>query len=157
MTIIDMRIKRVIKYLLFNSSVKEMELDKILDKFSKKKPLTEREVKFLNLYQHTREDEMRDYLYLSKNYTFSKINELLNKGKKIICDLHDRNGRIGLDILSIENKFEDDKCVLLLKGNESHQLHDKYLYNLIYNIKKDHYSLQEQDEYFEKIEVDEKN
>jgi hypothetical protein len=27
------------------------------------------------------------------------------------------------------------------------------LYNIIYNIKKDEYSLQEQDEYFEKIEA----
>ena len=29
---------------------------------------------------------------------------------------------------------------------------DSNLYNLIYNIKKDEYSLEEQDEYFEKIE-----
>ena len=36
--------------------------------------------------------------------------------------------------------------------NEIHKLHDKFLYNLIYNIKRNEYSLEEQDEYFEKIE-----
>jgi hypothetical protein len=38
-----------------------------------------------------------------------------------------------------------------MKGDNKHNLHDKFLYNLIYNTKKDEYSLQEQDEYFEKI------
>jgi hypothetical protein len=40
-----------------------------------------------------------------------------------------------------------------MKHEESHKLHDKFLYNLIYSIKKDEYSLEEQDEYFEKIEA----
>ena len=147
-----MKIKRIIKYYLFNESVKEMELNKILDKVSKKKSLSEREIRFLNLYQDTREEDMKDFLYLSKNSTFQRVTELLEKGKKIICDLHDRNGKIGLQIIGGENLFEEDICRLNLKGGESHNLHDKFLYNLIYNVKKDEYSLQEQDEYFEKIE-----
>jgi hypothetical protein len=40
-----------------------------------------------------------------------------------------------------------------MKGGEKHRLDDRFLYNIIYNIKKDEYSLQEQDEYFEKIEA----
>ena len=36
--------------------------------------------------------------------------------------------------------------------DEHHKLHDKFLYNLIYNTKKNEYSLEEQDEYFEKLE-----
>ena len=40
-----------------------------------------------------------------------------------------------------------------MKGGETHRLEDKYLYNIIYNQKKDEYSLQEQDEYYEKIEA----
>ena len=39
-----------------------------------------------------------------------------------------------------------------MKHGENHRLHDKFLYNLIYNIKRDEYSLEEQDEYFEKLE-----
>ena len=147
-----MKIKRIIKYYLFNESVKEMELNKILDKVSNRKSLTVRERNFLELYKTTREEDMKDFLYISKNSAFKKISELLEIGKKVICDLHDRNGKIGLDITGIENNFEEDTCVITMKGDEKHQLHDKFLYNLIYSIKKDEYSLQEQDEYFEKIE-----
>lgn len=147
-----MKIKRIIKYYLFNESVKEMELNKILDKVSNRKSLTTRERNFLELYKTTREEDMKDFLYISKNSAFKKISELLEIGKKVICDLHDRNGKIGLDITGIENNFEEDTCVITMKGDEKHQLHDKFLYNLIYSIKKDQYSLQEQDEYFEKIE-----
>jgi hypothetical protein len=147
-----MKIKRIIKYYLFNESVKEMELNKILDKVSNRKSLTTRERNFLELYKTTREEDMKDFLYISKNSAFKKISELLEIGKKIICDLHDRNGKIGLEITGIENNFEEDTCTINMKGEEKHQLHDKFLYNLIYSIKKDEYSLQEQDEYFEKIE-----
>jgi hypothetical protein len=147
-----MKIKRIIKYYLFNESVKEMELNKILDKVSNRKSLTVRERNFLELYKTTREEDMKDFLYISKNSAFKKISELLEIGKKVICDLHDRNGKIGLDITGIENNFEEDTCIITMKGDEKHQLHDKFLYNLIYSIKKDEYSLQEQDEYFEKIE-----
>ena len=147
-----MKIKRIIKYYLFNESVKEMELNKILDKVSNRKSLTIRERNFLELYKTTREEDMKDFLYISKNSAFKKISELLEIGKKVICDLHDRNGKIGLEITGIENNFEEDTCIITMKGDEKHQLHDKFLYNLIYSIKKDEYSLQEQDEYFEKIE-----
>jgi len=147
-----MKIKRIIKYYLFNESVKEMELNKILDKVSNRKSLTTRERNFLELYKTTREEDMKDFLYISKNSAFKKISELLEIGKKVICDLHDRNGKIGLEITGIENNFEEDTCTITMKGDEKHQLHDKFLYNLIYSIKKDQYSLQEQDEYFEKIE-----
>ena len=147
-----MKIKRIIKYYFFNESVKEMEVNKILDKVSNKKVLTARERNFLELYKTTREEIMKDFLYISKNTAFKKVSELLEIGKRIICDLHDRNGKIGLPIIGIENNFEEETCIITMKGNETHQLHDKFLYNLIYSIKKDEYSLQEQDEYFEKIE-----
>ena len=147
-----MKIKRIIKYYLFNESVKEMELNKILDKVSNRKSLTVRERNFLELYKTTREEDMKDFLYISKNSAFKKISELLEIGKKVMCDLHDRNGKIGLEIAGIENNFEEDTCTITMKGEEKHQLHDKFLYNLIYNTKQDEYSLQEQDEYFEKIE-----
>ena len=146
-----MKIKKILKYYLFGKSVKEMEMNRILDKVSVKSKLSDREKRFLDLYQNTKEEEMRDFLYLSKNSTFSKISSLLEKGKKVICDLHDRNGKIGLQVTGITNSFEDESCTVIMKGDNKHNLHDKFLYNIIYNTKKDEYSLQEQDEYFEKI------
>jgi len=146
-----MKLTKIIKHYLLGKSVKEMEMNRILEKISTKKKLSDREKNFLELYQSTRDEDLKDYVYLSKNSTFSKVSQLLENGKKVICDLCDKNGKIGLQIISIENQFETEKCILTFKNKETHFLHDKFLYNLIYNVKKDEYSLQEQDEYFEKI------
>ncbi len=148
----DMKIKKLINYYILGKSVKEIELNRILDKINSGKKLNTKEINFLNLYQQTRDDEMRDFMYLSKNSTSDKIQHLLECNKKIICDLHDRDGRIGLKINYVENNYDDDECILHLKGGETFNLEDKFLYNIIYIEKKDEYSLQEQDEYFEKIE-----
>ena len=43
------KLERFIKYYLFNESVKQMEVTKIMEKISKKKPLTKREKNFLEL------------------------------------------------------------------------------------------------------------
>jgi len=81
-----------------------------------------------------------------------KVNDLISIGKKVICDLYDRDGKIGLQIVSINDDIEGDFSIIKLKGEETFKLQDNFLYNLIYNIKKNEYSLQIQDEYFEKIE-----
>jgi hypothetical protein len=144
----DMGIKKTLKYYLLGESLKEIELNRILDKISSKKLLSDRENKFLELYNQFVEEDDRDFMYLSKNLTYKKITFLLESNKKVICDLSDRDGKIGLQILKIENKS------ILMKNNEIHVLQDKFLYNIIYNNKCSQYSLQEQDEYFEKIMID---
>lgn len=148
-----MKFKKFIKKYLLGESVKETELNRILDKVSRKSELTDREKRFLDLYHSTSDEDMKDYMYLSKNTTFKKIKDLLSKNKSIVCDLYDRNGKIGIKISEIENDFQDETCLLTLKNGEKHKLHDKFLYNIIYNNKRDEYSLQAQDEYFEKIPV----
>jgi hypothetical protein len=150
---IDMKIKKLIKYYLLGESLKEIEMNRILDKIGGSKKLSDKEINFLNLYQHTMEEFMKDFMYLSKNSTHSKIEDLLKNEKIIICNLHDKNGKFGLKIISTENIFEEDICTIIMKGGEKHNLDDKFLYNIIYNTRKDEYSLQEQDEYFEKIEA----
>jgi hypothetical protein len=92
-------------------------------------------------------------MMLSKNSASKKVKELLEKDKKIICDLHDRNGKFGLQIIDITDNFESEESLIIMKSDENHKMHDKFLYNIIYNIKKNQYSLQEQDEYFEKLNV----
>lgn len=147
-----MGLKKSIKYYILGESLKEIEMNRILDKIYKKIKLSSREKKFLDLYNHTSKDEYKDYMYLSKNTTFRRVKDLLDKGKRVICDLHDRDGKIGLPIIDIKNDIESETCKVIMK-NEEHELHDRFLYNLIYNTKKSEYSLQEQDEYFEKIEA----
>ena len=128
-------------------------MNKILDKISKKLKLTERENRFLQLYNQTKVDETRDFMLLSKNFAFRKVKEFLSNKKIVICDLTDRDGKINEPILNINNDIESDVCQVYMKGGLVKELHDKYLYNLIYNNKKNYYSLQEHDEYYEKIEA----
>jgi hypothetical protein len=152
----DMRImnfKKFLSYLNISESLKEVELNKILDKISKKVKLSKREEDFLGKYNDIEDEELKDYTHLSRQNAFERIEKLLNNGKKIICNLYDRDGLIGLEIIKIYNDFENEVCILTFKNGEKFKLKDNYLYNIIYNLKKDIYSLEKEDEYFEKIPV----
>lgn len=149
-----MKIKRLIKYYLLGESLKEIEMNRILDKIYKKVNLTDRETGFLELYNYTvNKPEDKDWMMLSKNATSTKVKELIEYGNKVICDLHDRNGKIGLQIIDVVDNIEDDFSLIIMKNKETHKLQDKFLYNLIYSVNNNQYSLQEQDEYFEKLTV----
>lgn len=129
-------------------------MNRILDKIYRKVNLTDREKGFLELYNHTvNNSEDKDWMMLSKSATSTKVKELIELDRKVICDLHDRNGKIGLQILNIVDDIESDFSIIIMKGEERHKLQDKFLYNLIYSVKKNQYSLQEHDEYFEKLTV----
>jgi hypothetical protein len=151
--IMNMKIKRLVKYYFLNESLKEIEMNRILEKISKKLKLTDRENRFLQLYNQTKVDDTKDFMLLSKNVVFKKVKEFLSKGKVVICDLSDRDGKIGEVITDIHNNIEEDTCIIITKEGKSVNLYDRYLYNLIYNIKKNQYSLEEHDEYYEKIEA----
>jgi hypothetical protein len=148
-----MSIKKMIKHYILGESLKEIEISRILEKICKKSKLTEKEKGFLDLYNQTQKMEDKDFMLLSKSVVSTRVKELLDMKKKVICNLHDRDGRIGLPILDVLNDYEDEVSYVLMNAGLKHQLHDKFLYNLIYNINKNFYSLEEQDEYFEKIEA----
>lgn len=148
-----MKLKKIFKYYVLGESLKEIEVNRILDKVSKKLKLTKKEKSFLDLYNYTNREEDKDFMLLSKSVVSVKIKELIDKSKKVICDLHDRDGKIGLEILDVINNYEKEESFVVLKDNNKHPLHEKFLYNLIYNTNKNLYSLQEHDEYFEKIEA----
>lgn len=138
-------------------SLKDSELNKILDKISDGLSLSSVEKEFLNKYDSLSDDDLKDFTHLSKDVTYQKIRSLLDRNKKISCDLYDKNGKIGLYIVSIENQYNKGICIITLKGGETTTLTDNFLYNLIYNVKKNEYSLQSQDEYFEEIPVENDN
>lgn len=150
----EMGLKKTLKYYILGESLKEIEANRILDKLSKKKSLSDREKRFLELYNHKSEDVHKDHMYLSKNTTCERVKNLIDNGGSVICDLHDRNGKIGLQIIDIDNTHTDDDCIIFMRGDETYRLQDRFLYNLIYNQKSNKYSLQEQGEYYEKINQD---
>lgn len=139
-----------------NESVKEDELNRILDKMSDGKTLTEIEKKFLSMFSKTDEDDYKDFQYLTKNDAFEKIKNILSEGRKIICDLYEKN-KVGIEIVSVYNQFDSESCYIVLKDDERIELKDNYLYNIVYDIKKDEYSLQSQDQYYEKIPLKDEN
>lgn len=148
-----MKFKQWLRLFDLRESLKDSELNRILDKISDGLKLTNSEQTFLNKYDSIKEDDLKDFTHLSRETTYQKIRELLDLNKKVVCDLYDRNGKIGLYITSIINNYNEGTCTLNLKGGETTKMTDNYLYNLIYNIQKDEYSLEVQDEYFEKIPV----
>jgi len=135
------------------SSVKDDEMNRILDKISDGQELTNSEKKFLDKFNQRSEEHYKDFLHLTKNQVFDKINNLLESDSEVICDLYDRDGLIGLKIISIHNDFDEDFCYLVLKNGQEVKLNDNYLYDIIYDVKKDTHHLSSGDEYYEKIPV----
>lgn len=148
-----MKINRLLKYYILKEPLKEIEMDSILDKISNKIVLTERESKFLELYTQTSGEHYKDYMLLSKNSVYNRIKQLLDNKESVVCDLTDRDGKIGLPIIDIFNDIELEYGSVKTKDEKCHKLYDSFLYNIIYNNKRSEYSLQKHDEYYEKIEA----
>ena len=142
------------KYLVIKDSIQDNRVNQILDKILIGKKLTKEDNSFLNKFDHIINLELKDYSHLSKNMCVDIIENIFSKKIKIICDLTDRNGKFNDEIINVQNKFEDNKCEIYMKKGEICFLYDNFLYNLIYNVTKNYYSLTIQDEYFEKITID---
>lgn len=148
-----MTFKKFISYFKLTESIKEVRLNQILDKISKKITLSKTEQDFLDHYDESSEEDMMDFRMLSKESTFTKISKLLEEEKKVICNLVDRDGKIGIRIVQIYNRFDDESCIMTLKNGEKVKLKDNILYNIIYDSNKDEWSLEMEDEFFEKIPI----
>lgn len=150
-----MSFKKFLKYLNINeSSFKETRLNQILDKMNKGLKISKRDQKFLNRYDKTTDEDFKDYKMMTKDSTFTKILELLELNIKIVCNLVDRNGKISLPITSIYNNYELGKTFMTLSNEEEIELKDNFFYELNYDFDKDFYSLEEVDEFYEKIPVE---
>jgi len=148
-----MKFEKWSKYLSLRESVKDDELNRILDKISSHQKLSDREEQFLAKFDQIVDVDLSDKSLLSKNTAFDKVSELLERGKKVICDLYDKDGQINDQIISVENDFESENCILNLKHGDKAELNDRFLYTITYDFNHDTYSLRSQDEFFEKLPV----
>ena len=148
-----MKFKKFISYLNLRESLKEIELNSILDKIAKRMKLSSGEETFLDTYDNVKEDELKSFAMLSRQSATEKIDTLIESGKKVICNLEDRSGKVGTEIISTENIPDEEITILKLKHSETYKMKDNFLYNLIFDIKKNIYSLEASDEFFEKIPV----
>lgn len=144
-----MKFKNFIK-----ESLRDDELNRILDKMNDNSPLTNSEREFLSKYKSTNDDDYKDKRYLTNIDVFQTISRLIDNDRKIVCNLFNSNND-GIDIIGIDISSDDYK--LLLKNKKTISLKDKYLYNIIYNFIKDEYSLEIQDEYYEKVPIKNEN
>lgn len=142
------------KFLVIRNSIQDEKVNSILDKILLDKKLDKLEKKFLDNLEEILKNDLKDYSHLSKNMTVETLEQLLDKKIKVICDLTDRDGKIGEEVISIQNNFLKNNCFLNLKNLDNVELLDKFLYNLTYNLLKHEYSLSIQSEYFEKIFID---
>jgi hypothetical protein len=149
----DMKFKKILQNFRIPESLKEMELNLILDKITKRVRLNGKEKSFLETYKDINDDDLKSFAMLSRLTTVEKINSLIDSKKKIICDLKDRDGKLGLQIVKIENLDEDEVSIINLKNGSTFKMKDNFLYNIIYNLKKDIYSLEASDEFYEKLKV----
>jgi hypothetical protein len=138
---------------LKESYFKDDKLNSILDKINKGLRITTREQNFLDNFGKSEDDDFQDYKMMTKNSTFNKIVELLENNRRIICNLTDRDGKIGLPIKSIFNNYESEKIFMVMTNGEKIELKDNFFYEINYNFDKDQYSLETSDEFFEKIPV----
>ncbi len=148
-----MKFKKFLSYFKSNESIKEDRLDEILDKISNKIKLDKSEQDFLDRYNEISDNDMIGFEMMSFDSTFRKITELLEDGKKVICNLSDKDGKIGIEIDSIYNDYEREVCRIKLKNGEKFILKDNFLYNILFDMRKNEYSLEYQDEFFEKLPV----
>jgi len=148
-----MTFKKFISYFRIDESLKELRLNKILDKISNNSKLSKSEQDFLDHYNETEEEDIMDYKLLSKETTFDRLNKLIDDNKRVICNLVDRSGKIGIQIVSVFNNFQFETCTMTLKNGEKINLKDNILYNIIYNSDKDEWSLEMEDEFFEKLPI----
>lgn len=147
-----MNFKGWLRHVFLKESVKEAELNRILDKISDGKNLDDREQSFLNLYNTIKDRDIQDYVLLTKQSVSERLQELIDSGATIVCNLVDRNGPIGLKILDQKSDWNADKVMLHLDKGEQFSLDDKFLYNII-NKGGNKWSLEAHSEYFEKIPV----
>lgn len=135
------------------SNIKLNELNQILDKISINQGLSEREMSFLQDYEEIDESELKDYNFLSLMDLFYIICKIK---KEIICDIKDKFGKINQQIKSVEYLHDEYKIILGLKHG-TFSLTDNFLYKLTYEFKHDNYSLDIENEYYEKIKLDNGN
>ncbi len=130
-----------------NKSLKNEQLDKILDKIKLGFELNEKEKSFLSKFNSLSDEEFMEYRMLSRFEVTSKITSLINNDLKVICNLCDKQGPLGLEIKEVIQT--EDNYYLLLEKAEKIKLKDSILYDLTYNFKRWHYSLESGEEFVE--------
>lgn len=144
-------LKRILSSFKLPENLKEIELNSILEKISKRKSINSNEKNFLEKFESIQDDDLKSFSLLSRQTATERINDIINNNKTIICDLEDRDGKIGQAIIDTSNDYENELTILKFKNQQVFKMKDNFLYNINYNLKKNIYTLEKSDEFYEKI------
>jgi len=144
-------LRRIFSSFKLPENLKEIELNSILEKISKRKSINSNEKNFLETFESIQDDDLKNFSLLSRQTATEKINDIINKNKTIICELEDRDGKIGQSIIDTSNDYENELTILKFKNKQVFKMKDNFLYNINYNLKKNIYTLEKSDEFYEKI------
>lgn len=127
-----------------NISIREAQLNAILDKMNSGQKLSSKERSLLDLFSQLEDDIFQDFRLISKSRTLDTISNLLDIDVDVICNLCDKQGPIDEKIYDVQ-----DDILILLRNDQHIKLEDRFLYDIIYNPKRMCYSLECTNEYFE--------
>jgi hypothetical protein len=129
------------------SSVKERALNHILDMISSGRGLRAVEKHFLDIQQSIPDSEMKDHMMVSSVEAGHRVSSILGLGIGVTCNLRDRDGMMGADVLSSE--VLGDIARLTLSGHTTVDLLPSLLYDLTFSVRDFRYSLESGQEFFE--------
>lgn len=138
------------KYNSMKETLKDKYLNQILEKVGRGASISNGEKEYLDNYSNEN-FKPEDLSHLSTSHLIFKIEELLKENRIVYCDLYDRDGKIGIKIIGTE--YINENCYIILNNSEKIKLQDNLLYNIYYIVKENKYSLQQQDEYYEKVSL----
>jgi hypothetical protein len=86
---------------------------------------------FLDLYNETQKIENKDWMLLSKSVVATRVKNFIDNGIKVICDLHDRDGKIGIEVIDVINNYEDG-YFFLASADKKEEMLNSYLQKWCY-------------------------
>ena len=128
-------------------TLKDRAMNRILEKISGNRPLTERERYFLSVQQLIPDSALVDYMLVTSTDVARRISEALELGVEVACNLRDRDGAIGAKVLS--SKVMGGKSEIEVRGHGRMELRQNCLYDLRFSTTHLRYSLESDHEYYE--------
>lgn len=128
-------------------SLKEQAMDKILDKMSTGRGLTPNEAAFMAVQGPIPDSDLRDFMLVSSFEACTRVASLLDHGLRVTCNLRDRDGVIGDDVVS--SSVTGDRSTITLAGRLTIELLPSFLYDLTFSMRDFRYSLESDHEFYE--------
>lgn len=125
----------------------ERAVNHVLDKVSSGRRLTPRERAFMEIVKSHPHLDMVDHMLVSNTQAARKVTQMLDLGIGVVCNLRDRDGKMGAPVLSAE--VDGEHARIAIEGHLILDLKPSMLYDLTFSTSDFRYSLESDHEYYE--------